>query len=198
MNKSTLAIAIAALLVGGVAVAAFQHMRQPDTLAASAPADLATPSSLDVAADVAATDTSIPASPQAAASNAHETRERLRPRVDTREVIVHSGGLAKTGRPGVSRTAWRAQWGTHGHALLPRRRVRLRMGQRARVDTAQARAATTSASTVVVPGGWLSRRRAPCFTQERASTPLTWSLTCCTASANTLGSSVPVLATSLS
>ena len=65
MNKSTLAIAIAALLVGGVAVAAFQHMRQPDTLAASAPADLATPSSLDVAADVAATDTSIPASPQA-------------------------------------------------------------------------------------------------------------------------------------
>lgn len=65
MNKSSLAIAIAALLVGGVAVAAFQHMRQPDTLAASAPAALATPSSLDVAADVAATDTSIPASPQA-------------------------------------------------------------------------------------------------------------------------------------
>jgi uncharacterized protein YcfJ len=65
MNKSTLAIAIAALLVGGVAVAAFQHMRQPETLAASAPAALATPSSLDVAADVAATDSSIPASPQA-------------------------------------------------------------------------------------------------------------------------------------
>ena len=38
MNKSTLAIAIAALLVGGVAVAAFQHMRQPETVAASAPA----------------------------------------------------------------------------------------------------------------------------------------------------------------
>ena len=34
MNKSTLAIAIAALLVGGVAVAAFQHMRQPETVAA--------------------------------------------------------------------------------------------------------------------------------------------------------------------
>ena len=33
MNKSTLAIAIAALLVGGVAVAAFQHMRQPETAA---------------------------------------------------------------------------------------------------------------------------------------------------------------------
>jgi uncharacterized protein YcfJ len=65
MNKSTLAIAIAALLVGGVAVAAFQHMRQPETLAASAPAALATPSSLDAAADVAATDSSIPASPQA-------------------------------------------------------------------------------------------------------------------------------------
>jgi uncharacterized protein YcfJ len=65
MNKSTLAIAIAALLVGGVAVAAFQHMRQPDTLAASTPAVLATPSSLDAAADVAATDSSIPASPQA-------------------------------------------------------------------------------------------------------------------------------------
>ena len=65
MNKSSLAIAIAALLVGGVAVAAFQHMRQPDTLAASAPSAFATPSSLDVAADVAATDTSIPASPQA-------------------------------------------------------------------------------------------------------------------------------------
>ena len=65
MNKSTLAIAIAALLVGGVAVAAFQHMRQPETLAASAPSALATPSSLDVAADVPATDTSIPASPQA-------------------------------------------------------------------------------------------------------------------------------------
>lgn len=64
MNKSTLAIAIAALLVGGVAVAAFQHMRQPDTVAA--PAALATPSSLDAAADVPATeDTSIPASPQA-------------------------------------------------------------------------------------------------------------------------------------
>ena len=64
MNKSTLAIAIAALLVGGVAVAAFQHMRQPET-AAGATA-LASPSSLDVAADVpAAEDTSIPASPQA-------------------------------------------------------------------------------------------------------------------------------------
>jgi uncharacterized protein YcfJ len=59
MNKSTLAIAVAALLVGGVAVAAFQHMRQPESIAA--PSALATPSSLDVAADVPATDSSIPA-----------------------------------------------------------------------------------------------------------------------------------------
>ena len=65
MNKSTLAIAIAALLVGGVAVAAFQHMRQPDTVAATAaPATLPTPASV-AAADVATADTSIPASPQA-------------------------------------------------------------------------------------------------------------------------------------
>ena len=65
MNKSTLAIAIAALLVGGVAVAAFQHMRQPDAVAAvAAPDALATPASV-AAADVATADTSIPASPQA-------------------------------------------------------------------------------------------------------------------------------------
>lgn len=64
MNKSTLAIAVAALLVGGVAVAAFQHMRQPETVAS--PAGFATPSSLDVAADMpAADDSSIAASPQA-------------------------------------------------------------------------------------------------------------------------------------
>src|SRR5690606_10288904 len=31
MNKNTIAIAIAALLVGGVSVAAFQHARGPDT-----------------------------------------------------------------------------------------------------------------------------------------------------------------------
>ena len=61
MNKSTLAIAIAALLVGGVAVAAFQHMRQPDSISATAPGDLATPSSLDLAADLSAADNSIPA-----------------------------------------------------------------------------------------------------------------------------------------
>ena len=52
MNKSTLAIAIAALLVGGVAVAAFQHMRQPETVAASAPAAaIAAPSSIAMQGD---------------------------------------------------------------------------------------------------------------------------------------------------
>jgi uncharacterized protein YcfJ len=38
MNKSTLAIAIAALLVGGVAVAAYQHLSQPEPAAIAAPA----------------------------------------------------------------------------------------------------------------------------------------------------------------
>ena len=57
MNKSTLAIAVAALLVGGVAVAAFQHMRAPESVAA--PSALAAPSSFDMAADVPATDTSM-------------------------------------------------------------------------------------------------------------------------------------------
>ena len=43
MNKSTLAIAIAALLVGGVAVAAYQKFHQPDASAvvAAAPAAVA-------------------------------------------------------------------------------------------------------------------------------------------------------------
>lgn len=36
MNKNTIAIAIAALLVGGVSVAAFQHARSPESLAANA------------------------------------------------------------------------------------------------------------------------------------------------------------------
>ena len=66
MNKSTLAIAIAALLVGGVAVAAFQHMRQPDTVAATGPAALASPSSIVGMGDQPAQDDSISASaPQA-------------------------------------------------------------------------------------------------------------------------------------
>ena len=67
MNKSTLAIAIAALLVGGVAVAAFQHMRQPETVAASAPAAaIAAPSSIAMQGDQPAQDDSIAASaPQA-------------------------------------------------------------------------------------------------------------------------------------
>jgi len=59
MNKSTLAIAIAALLVGGVAVAAYQHMRPQDPMSASN--GFVSPSSLDVAADVPAIDSSIPA-----------------------------------------------------------------------------------------------------------------------------------------
>lgn len=37
MNKNTIAIAIAALLVGGVSVAAFQHARSPDTAVTGAP-----------------------------------------------------------------------------------------------------------------------------------------------------------------
>ena len=40
MNKNTIAIAIAALLVGGVSVAAFQQARGPDTADAAAPAGL--------------------------------------------------------------------------------------------------------------------------------------------------------------
>jgi uncharacterized protein YcfJ len=58
MNKSTLAIALAALLVGGVAVAAFQHARQPDAVVASSA--MPAPASY-LADDMAATDSSIPA-----------------------------------------------------------------------------------------------------------------------------------------
>ena len=44
MNKNTIAIAIAALLVGGVSVAAFQQARGPDTAdAVAAPGALADP-----------------------------------------------------------------------------------------------------------------------------------------------------------
>lgn len=65
MNKSTLAIAIAALLVGGVAVAAFQHMRQPETVAAAGSA-LVSPSSIATQGDLPAQDDSIAATaPQA-------------------------------------------------------------------------------------------------------------------------------------
>ena len=62
MNKSTLAIAIAALLVGGVAVAAFQHMRQPEPVAAAAVAPIAAmpaPSSIAAQGDQPAQDDSI-------------------------------------------------------------------------------------------------------------------------------------------
>ena len=60
MNKSTLAIAIAALLVGGVAVAAFQHMRQPEPVAAVAPiAAMPAPASIAAQGDQPAQDDSI-------------------------------------------------------------------------------------------------------------------------------------------
>ena len=68
MNKSTLAIALASLLVGGVAVAAYQYVRQPEALAAApsvaAPAQAAAPDT--VQADQPAQDNSIAATPQAA------------------------------------------------------------------------------------------------------------------------------------
>ena len=59
MNKNTIAIAIAALLVGGVSVAAFQHARAPDSAdGIAAPAGLADQdTALD---DTSALDNSIP------------------------------------------------------------------------------------------------------------------------------------------
>src|SRR6185312_12252309 len=58
MNKSTLAIALAALLVGGVAVAAYQHARQPDAMATPAAMNA---TGAELAGDVPASDSSIPA-----------------------------------------------------------------------------------------------------------------------------------------
>ena len=43
MNKNTIAIAVAALLVGGVSVAAFQHARSPDSLAAGTASPMPAP-----------------------------------------------------------------------------------------------------------------------------------------------------------
>jgi uncharacterized protein YcfJ len=65
MNKNTIAIAIAALLIGGVSVAAFQHARSPDSVATAATAEAPAPAadadaSTPAVADEAA-DTSIPA-----------------------------------------------------------------------------------------------------------------------------------------
>ena len=68
MNKSTLAIALASLLVGGVAVAAYQYVRQPEALAAApsvaVPAATVAPDA--VQADQPAQDNSIAAMPEAA------------------------------------------------------------------------------------------------------------------------------------
>ena len=65
MNKNTIAIAIAALLVGGVSVAAFQKARTPEPAAMTVPAPVATApqAAVQPATDVAA-DTSIPAAPK--------------------------------------------------------------------------------------------------------------------------------------
>jgi len=57
MNKNTIAIAIAALLVGGVSVAAFQHARGPDADVLGAQAD---PSALEAIQDDGALDNAIP------------------------------------------------------------------------------------------------------------------------------------------
>ena len=65
MNKSTLAIAIAALLVGGVAVAAYQKFHQPDASAVVAAAPAAVAASPTSMADLAQDD-SIASAPQAA------------------------------------------------------------------------------------------------------------------------------------
>lgn len=59
MNKNTIAIAIAALLVGGVAVGAFQHARSPQPLPSSADA---LPAAQPVAGNDAGLDNAIPAS----------------------------------------------------------------------------------------------------------------------------------------
>ena len=59
MKSNTLAIALASLLVGGVAVAAFQSSRDHDATAAAAPAAL-TPDQAALAAADASTDASIP------------------------------------------------------------------------------------------------------------------------------------------
>ena len=56
MNKSTLAIAIAALLVGGVAVAAYQKFHQPDASAVVAAAPAAVAASPTSMADLAQDD----------------------------------------------------------------------------------------------------------------------------------------------
>ncbi|GAA3919739.1 glycine zipper 2TM domain-containing protein [Luteimonas lutimaris] len=59
MNKNTIAIAIAALLVGGVSVAAFQHARAPDNgLDAITAQD--DPAAIEALQDDTATDNSIP------------------------------------------------------------------------------------------------------------------------------------------
>lgn len=67
MNKNTIAIAIAALLVGGVSVAAFQHARSPKTADAVVPVAAGEQTAdATLAADAAALDNSIASAPQAA------------------------------------------------------------------------------------------------------------------------------------
>lgn len=66
MNKNTIAIAIAALLVGGVSVAAFQHARSPKAAEAGAPVAAAPVGESGLSADDAAPDNSIASAPQAA------------------------------------------------------------------------------------------------------------------------------------
>lgn len=59
MNKNTIAIAIAALLVGGVSVAAFQHARSPEVVDTTAAAQAAEAQD-DLSGDTATLDNGIP------------------------------------------------------------------------------------------------------------------------------------------
>jgi uncharacterized protein YcfJ len=65
MKSNTLAIALASLLVGGVAVAAFQSSRDHSLATATPAAALTTPDQAALAAADAGTDASIPAAAQA-------------------------------------------------------------------------------------------------------------------------------------
>ena len=62
MKNNTLAIALAALLVGGVATAAFMNNRAPGDAAITAPANSTPALGLDAGADLQADDSAIPAS----------------------------------------------------------------------------------------------------------------------------------------